>query len=778
MSPTFAVPPWHRKWIEYFDAKDRDKYIINTCQNLWRQAGDAEAHVLEIDALLSSLLDCRVYVRGMQPGSFEDDFALQAYNILKRLPSRPLGLIGTLSNLDKRYFWNDETARKRNSVEAIECGAWDSLQVAASLSTNIIHMALYMVISGPDTFGSSLEDYPNILAELLEASSDLTSQCTSNAEHQQWFVVRAALWSSWQRSVMLYHYANLRNALQLGLTEGQRLRIRLRSTTPEPRLSIHEMSNLYAAHGKARSMCSWAFELLRTEPVCLSMDFRTFHQRYLQLWSDAPARCKKGSPMPCAGKDPNGCWRFKGMVIKDQSAHDSGCRRRCRKLPWDESSYRSVSGARAVTIASMGSKRKHTRLKYCSVSESTLAISHVCSHGQGGRPHVGVNRCLHWRYVKIAKSLGCDSYWWDSACIPEDHILRSEAIQNINSTFSRSRVTLVCDRDLMSIDISNLTLEVEESILATVLVCDWNLRAWTFLESVKGREHIHLLCKNNRTIPFFQVVRDVFEHGSVDLAILSFTVPHMFPGRALGTNKQDLSPFMTREESGQVLSYRPASRKGDDIVIWSLLASDNGCDSPEELWGNKVRESNGEFVHTGFLMSSAPRLPTKGLSWAPSTPYFKPHHEDSSAQASSFRAFNGTETWPGLITDKGLVAAWHVYEFDVSNFSNGATQVSMVSETQMRVLEQICSLYLQDAAWGALLLPMSNVRTFERGGDTSTKYQGLIRGTLVAVLGSKGPSKPSQKAAEDRGWMWKGTFEWDEKICLPTFTEEYDFLIE
>ena len=497
----------------------------------------------------------RVQAQGTQPGDFEDEFALLAYDVLQRLPSRPLRLPGTPSDLDKRYFWDDDTSEKESPAELIGSGTWGSLRVVASLSTTIIQMTLYIIISGPYMEGHPIYDYPNKLAELLEKCSKLASRCVTSAEHQQWFIVRAALWSSWQRSVMLFLYGVLGKKI-LWAVHGREFwpDIKtLRSTRPNPGLSIHEMSTLYAAEEKARSMCSWAFELLRTDDTCLGMDFRTFHRRYLQLWRHAPARCAKGSPMPCTGKDPDDCWRFKGMVIKDQSAHDSGCRRRCRKLRWDESSYRSVSGARAIMIAPARSKTRNTHLKYCSASEKTLAISHVWSHGQGGRPHIGVNLCLHRRYVKIAKALGCNSYWWDSACIPEDHTLRSEAIQNINSTFSRSKITLVCDRDLMQIDISNLTVEIEESLLATILVCDWNLRAWTFLESVRGQQNIHLLCKDNRSVAFFRVIRDVFERGSIDLAILSLTALHMFPGRVW--NPEHKFRSMGIEESGLFLRY-------------------------------------------------------------------------------------------------------------------------------------------------------------------------------------------------------------------------------
>ena len=175
----------------------------------------------------------------------------------------------------------------------------------------------------------------------------------------------------------------------------------------------------------------------------------------------------------------------------------------------------------------------------------------------------------------------------------------------------------------MGIDILCLTLDFEETVMATVLVCDWNLRAWTFLESVRGRHNIHLLCKDNRVIPFLRVVRDVFDHGSIDLAILSFTVPHIFPKPVSGDKQEagDKFLYMTREESGQALSYRPASRKGDDVMIWSLLANDDSCELPEKLWQSRARKYDGEFVHTGFLMSSAPRLQTEGLSWAPPPSY-------------------------------------------------------------------------------------------------------------------------------------------------------------
>jgi hypothetical protein len=83
--------------------------------------------------------------------------------------------------------------------------------------------------------------------------------------------------------------------------------------------------------------------------------------------------------------------------------------------------------------------------------------------------------------------MGCNSYWMDTPCIPEDHQLRDEAIGEINAVFDSCHATLMCDRDTMQIDASDLTVELMEAIIATVLVCDWNMRAWTLLEAMRKK---------------------------------------------------------------------------------------------------------------------------------------------------------------------------------------------------------------------------------------------------------------------------------------------------
>lgn len=129
-------------------------------------------------------------------------------------------------------------------------------------------------------------------------------------------------------------------------------------------------------------------------------------------------------------------------------------------MHWDEETYGKVSRGRAVLV---NADTSNNRLKYCSTTAKTLTISHVWSYGQGGRPEItgtGFNRCLHNRYCRIARVYGCDSYWMDTPCIPTDHVLRKEAINEINDIFYASKMTLVCDMDLIEIDVTNMSLQL------------------------------------------------------------------------------------------------------------------------------------------------------------------------------------------------------------------------------------------------------------------------------------------------------------------------------
>lgn len=122
--------------------------------------------------------------------------------------------------------------------------------------------------------------------------------------------------------------------------------------------------------------------------------------------------------------------------------------------------------------------------------------------------------------------------------------------------------------------------------------------------------------------------------------------------------------YLSIEISGHLLNHRPASRPGDDIIIWSLLMSEKSIfQDAESFWSAmqgpilQISEINGRIVnigatiHTGYLISSAPRLKIKGLRWAPISPTFR----FSQRVPNGLSGFDCGKSGPGHITIDGLV---------------------------------------------------------------------------------------------------------------------------
>jgi len=438
---------------------------------------------------------------------------------------------------------------------------------------------------------------------------------------------------------------------------------------------------------------------------------------------------------------------------------------------WDEKSYRGVQGTRAVCITSTGCES----LEYCKASDKTLAISHVWAHGQGGRPESslqqgqrgGMNQCLHRRYSDIAKTIGCDSYWMDTPCIPEDEVLRSEAIRGINEVFSHSKITLVCDADLMVLDISSILEAIQtendtqpsrnailssERLLVTIVICDWNVRAWTLLEAMKGRDRIHLLCKDNKIVSLKSVLDLVCHNGAVDTAILYLTMQHLLPSKpppdAAGDQNLLKRGLISVEEAASLLSHRHASRDNDDVLIWSLLFNEKVFKTAQELWlADDVPHRYG--LNSGFLISSAPRIKgIQGLSWAPSRPAIRLAAEEEVQGQRAHLATASYNTSLCDITTEGLHGGWFIHEFICSE---------VVAPGQ---LLQITHTYLGGCHLGALLTPITlNVQ----GQPVPASFRGDAMGPLFAICGRGDGYFP---------WVWKGVFEWDESESLPEFHRE------
>lgn len=390
-------------------------------------------------------------------------------------------------------------------------------------------------------------------------------------------VVILFLWTAWQRSVMLILYYNMFNRIYNQEAEDPFANVSIRGNTM---LNCYLRHDLLEKHQIPQYMCPWALSLIRSRRTNAGLDVRRLLCRYQAQFGDEHPRCIPVTRSQCKGNSPEECERFLTCQPEEQHfAHDKYCDvQKCRQIQWDEVSYRNSPSPRAVLVKPTPKDQQY-RLTYCRAGSGTLAVSHVWSHGQGGRPEDGINSCLHRRYSTLATLYCCESYWIDTACIPEDSILRTEAIKKINTVFQDSKITLICDKDLMAIDIPNAEdLQRWEIIISTFLVCDWNIRAWTLLEAVKGKRQLYILTKSNHAVNFLDGVSLLARSGPLDLVVSLSAVDYLLPSPA--SNPQTLANF---EEVGHVLSHRHASREGDDIAIWSLLSTGSYLSTMPEL---------------------------------------------------------------------------------------------------------------------------------------------------------------------------------------------------
>jgi hypothetical protein len=315
-----------------------------------------------------------------------------------------------------------------------------------------------------------------------------------------------------------------------------------------------------------------------------------------------------------------------------------------------------------------GSAENETpQLEYTQASTKTMAISHVWAHGQGGRPEDGVNSCLLQRYSDLAKSFDCDSFWIDSTCIPSESSLRREAILYINQIFTDSKVVLISDKDIQEVPLEDEVDGINwkaQIILSVLLVCDWNVRAWTLLEGFRGSNNLYLLCKDDQTIALMDVLELVWEVGPIDLAVLVGSMMHLLPSAGSEEEK-------TVEDSAVMLSQRQASRPGDEVIVWCLLTKRDPSDDPVKFWHSI------SSVNTAFLLSSTPRVTDSkaqkvdGLSWAPASPISSPQRRrvrvsPSVIQEYTIRhpVYDGNGSCVGRVDTDGLYAVWSYMEFD------------------------------------------------------------------------------------------------------------------
>ncbi|KAL9625867.1 MAG: hypothetical protein Q9160_000187 [Pyrenula sp. 1 TL-2023] len=778
-------PESEQKWHSVLAPEERTRRARNWSISYYNAAKDAQQHVSRLDATIALLVRCH------HRGNVDVDAVVtRACALLSRLPRTPHPPEGLFANipsvgLDQAYYLEGQS-----SMVALSQSTWHKLSITSWFDINTIRLSLMIVeiyMTLETTALDPLKNYIDRVAEILQGSFGLSRTCTEAADQQYWVLAQSFLWTCWSRALLLYFSYNLDVQIRNGYRYDHNRYLGMQKPLPEnatDQSPFHEMPEY---------MCTWAFELLRSDRASILQDFRRFHTQFSAVHGQKLGRCVAGSSRPCNGQGPKHCQRFTGMKIIDQSAHDFGCNGDCKTLFWDEDSYRSVVGARAVSIRDSNGKT----LRYCQASGTTIAVSHVWAHGAGGRPHTGFNVCLHDRMVQLAGESSCDSYWMDTPCIPENHDLRAEAISNINKVFTISRMTLIWDRDIMSIDISQASIKVQESILCTLLVCDWNIRSWTLLESMRARHNVHLLCKDNRIISLSECLLNVHKNGAVDIATLFLTNQHLLPALRANLLSQDPDKSRQRVQDGYIsveeciclLAYRHASRPGDSTVIMSLLHDTTPAYTAEAFWKSRI----GSHIRTGLLFSSQPRLQCKGFHWAPVQPeVLAVAISADSPKQQQHLLFDGSDTEMARITSGGLWGAFATFDIPRpsrqkqgffqkrASMRSGSSNEQSTADPALERSRQMTAtvreqFQLEKYRHALMLLPLSDAATsgFYRA------FRGRSNGAIFAVVGANdvvGGSEKEERAEHRRRWHWLGLFEWYATVPWPKLRNEKQWI--
>lgn len=336
------------------------------CRQFYGHDSSVSIAATDLDATFSKIFRFK-----FEPLEYSQTIIEQACSLLERMPARPPELIDIPTAMPLEYRASSVADNARRDVRL-----WEQLQATTYVSDTVLRTTLSAVMRR--NANPSLLSMINIIATLLEIVSELAPTITDERTTWRSFIIRVFLWTTWQRCQLIYFHVAATAAVIRGSLDGKIGKLALRGTMLLPGTTIHETSQQCAGLGKPAYMCGWNFELLRTNPVCIGADFRRFHQRYNAAFSNYSARCLVGQSNACKGDSPYSCQRFHGRVIEDQSAHDQSCSGDCRKLIWDDLSYCSLSGARAVCLTQSDCSADDSIL-YCNASDQTLAISHVWS---------------------------------------------------------------------------------------------------------------------------------------------------------------------------------------------------------------------------------------------------------------------------------------------------------------------------------------------------------------------------------------------------------------
>ncbi len=176
----------------------------------------------------------------------DEKIAEEACDILGRLPEIPLELP------DQPPFYSPEySVDIASRTPSLRVAGWRDLSAVTYVATNVIRTALMAAMFQGQTTGTMLNKLIDTTASLISTLSALCLSTSSSDEKYNWFLVRAFLWTSWQRCSMMYFYTIISSHIRLGFNDYNSYSLVLDGFFVAPGISIQEISRKFASVEKS-----------------------------------------------------------------------------------------------------------------------------------------------------------------------------------------------------------------------------------------------------------------------------------------------------------------------------------------------------------------------------------------------------------------------------------------------------------------------------------------------------------------------------------------------
>jgi hypothetical protein len=241
----------------------RVNHTRSLCNRLFEATEYVRDHLQKLDKVLTNILRCNFVIEDILS---TDEICENAIRVLSRLPSKPTALPDALDTVPQQFFLNNQ-----NPCQNLRL--WENLKVVSFVSTNTICTALFSAIYIYSQ-ASEISVAVNFLAVMLDEASKMSRERSTKKKRYRWIVVRAFLWSTWQRMMMLMTEGQLKIYVRSGFDHNGMYSFWIRPFSPSPGYPVREHYYIFRIFAKSKTQLKWTLQsrIFATQPMSLCCD--------------------------------------------------------------------------------------------------------------------------------------------------------------------------------------------------------------------------------------------------------------------------------------------------------------------------------------------------------------------------------------------------------------------------------------------------------------------------------------------------------------------------